>query len=312
MSSESPQTTVQREDPVKNVGQFHKHIAYWFDDGSVVIRVDGTTIYKIHLSLLNKLSDPIRQILSIPDGKAPGDPTREGTELYPLYLPYTNTQEFNDFLLWLYRSEWDFLGNSEEKERICIHLLKLSDMWQIEAGKKFAIKTLQDMVLPPSQRLELAGKYNINDWVDPAVREIFDHKVADITNADICAMGWMVYSKLVKAKEKLEEETRRTAMVAPAIAKDPSWECQNHNSCQSVWPKVWFDKIGKKLLHPTMLMKLSQIRAEVEKEETLKHAGLTERCRMDMVAQIRDNIVFPDEQIIPACVASVIKVYKEL
>jgi hypothetical protein len=110
----------QHEDPVKNTGQFVQHIAYWYKDGSVVVRVwvlapvgsmalislqvDNSTIFKIHLSLFTRLSDVLRTILSIPDGKAPDDPTREGTSLYPLFLPGTNVAEFTDFLFWLYRT----------------------------------------------------------------------------------------------------------------------------------------------------------------------------------------------------------------
>jgi hypothetical protein len=110
----------ERDEPVKNTGQFVQHIAYWYNDGSIVIRVrlhlgtaaceadffqvDNLTIYKIHLSMLMKLSEVMRVILTIPDGKAHDDPTREGSRLYPLFLPGTNAEEFNDFLQWLYRA----------------------------------------------------------------------------------------------------------------------------------------------------------------------------------------------------------------
>ncbi|KAJ7496441.1 hypothetical protein FB451DRAFT_1385846 [Mycena latifolia] len=299
--------------PVKNNGQFNKHPKYWYSDGSIVVRVDNSTIYKIHVSMLEKLSEVMKSILSIPDGKVPTDPTREGTELYPLLIPDTTVVEFDDFLQWLYRAEWEALASHpEDRERICTHLLKLADKWEIEVGKQYAITALQNMALSPSRRLHLAGRFTITDWVEPAVREILDKKLTDLTENDVAAIGLTVYSKFVKAKEMLDAEIRRTALVAPAMGKDPAWECHNHPSCLAVWPKLWFDKIGKKLLHPTTPIKLNQIRAEVQKDETLNHPGLSDNCRLDMVLLVAHNLTFADEQIVPACAESIVKYYKSL
>ncbi|KAF8217541.1 hypothetical protein K438DRAFT_1530080, partial [Mycena galopus ATCC 62051] len=161
--------------------------------------------YKIHLSLLTKLSSIMNSILTIPDGKALDDPTRERTWMYPLFLPGTKPEEFNDFLFWIYRTEWESLDSQSERERICTHLLKLSHLWDIALS-------------------------NLTDW-------------------DVRAIGWKVYSIVAKAKEKLEEETRRTAFVPPRMAADPSWECKAHASCLAIWPKLWVDRIGRPLLH---------------------------------------------------------------
>ncbi|KAJ7857828.1 hypothetical protein B0H14DRAFT_2578188 [Mycena olivaceomarginata] len=221
-------TTDQSYEVVQNTGQFKKHPKYWYKDG-----VDNI-MYNVHSSMFEQLSGMMQSILSIPDGKAADDPTREGSEAYPLLLSGVTELEFNDFLLWLYRLGWESLNNTDERERIFTHLLKLSDQWDIEAGKAHSIHNPQTLVLPPSRRLELAGKYTIPQWVEPAGREILDQKLAILTDADICAMGWKVYSMLAKARESLETETRRTAFVAPVMPKDPSWECDNHSSCMSV------------------------------------------------------------------------------
>lgn len=211
-------------------------------------------------------------------------------------------------------SEWTDLGNDEQKERICTHLLQFSDKWQIETGKKYAISVLQNVCIPPSRRLELAGKFTIPEWVEPAVKAILNERLANLTDADVRAMGWKVYSMLVNAKEMLETETRRTALVAPPMPKDPSWECQNHTSCLAIWPKLWFDRIGKKLLHASTPMKLNEIRHEIAKDETLKHPALTNHCQVDMVIFITSSPIFTfaDEQIIPACAAAVVKYHDSL
>ncbi|KAJ7146578.1 hypothetical protein C8R44DRAFT_600290, partial [Mycena epipterygia] len=214
--------------------------------------------YKIHISMLENLSGIMKSLLSIPDGKDSQDPTREGTELYPLFVPDTSVVEFDDFLQWIYRA------------------------------------------------------FTITDWVEPAVREILDDPLTKLTDDDLKSIGLKVYSMLVKAKELLDVETRRTALVPPPMGKDPAWECQDHASCLSVWPKIWFERIGKKLLHATTPLKLSEIHIEVSKEETLMYPGLSDHCRFDMYILITTGIQFPDEQIIPACAASVARYYKSL
>ncbi|KAF8145502.1 hypothetical protein K438DRAFT_1991792 [Mycena galopus ATCC 62051] len=300
-----------REDPVKNVGQFTQHIAYWFDDGSIVVRVDNSTIYKIHLSLLTKLSSIMNSILTIPDGKAPDDPTREGTLMYPLFLPGTKAEEFNDFLFWIYRTEWESLDSQNERERICTHLLKLSHLWDIAVGKSYAISVLETMNLSPIRRLELAGMFTITDWVQPAVASIINNKLRNLTDDDVRAIGWKVYSILAKAKEKLEEETRRTAFVPPRMAVDPSWECTTHASCLAIWPKLWVDRIGRSLLHADAPMKLHEIRGKVLKDETFKHAQLSKSCRCDIVL-ICTGITFAEESIIIACTEAIVNYHKSL
>ncbi|KAJ7707182.1 hypothetical protein B0H16DRAFT_1481646 [Mycena metata] len=209
----------------------------------VVVRVDDTTIYKIHVTMLKTLSSVIGDILTIPDGKEKNDPTREGTLRFPLWLPGTNASEFEDFLRWLYRAAWEGFGdNLEERHRIFTHLLKLADMWQIKAARVYAIDSLEALPLAASRRLQLSGQFTIVSWVEPAVKHILERKLSALTLEDLAALGLCVYSTLVKAQELIEIETRRTALVPPQMPNDPSWQCQKQSSCLAAWPKIWFEK----------------------------------------------------------------------
>ncbi|KAJ7843028.1 hypothetical protein B0H13DRAFT_2364926 [Mycena leptocephala] len=118
-----------RNTPEENKGQWTNSPHHWYEDGSIVIRVDGM-LYKIHRGILVKVSEVMEAILAIPDGKTADDPDREGTEKLPLFLDGINRQEFNDFLGgYLYRLEWTV--EDDEKERVYATLLKLSDLWII-------------------------------------------------------------------------------------------------------------------------------------------------------------------------------------
>jgi hypothetical protein len=208
--------------------------------------------------------------------------------------------------------EWESLGNNDlERERICTNLLKLADKWEIEVAKKYAIAFLEKMVLPPSRRLKLAGQFTITHWVEPAVRQIFDKRITALTNFDVADMGCSVYMLLVKTQELLDIETRRTAFVPPEMTKDASYECKNHSSCLRVWPKIWFDRIGRSLLHPDRPIMLKDIHTEVHKDATFQNSDLSEACRFDMIVVV-SSIKFAHEHIIPVCANKIVQYYRSL
>ncbi|KAJ7016806.1 hypothetical protein C8F04DRAFT_1280573 [Mycena alexandri] len=217
MSDSSSNNTgaVVHNAPVMNIGQWNKNLTYRMADGSIVLRVEEY-LHKIHLSILTALSPNMASILAIPSGKPIGDPTQEGTELYPLHLMGFTKQEMDDFLFWIYRVGWTPISDDAQKERVMANLLKVADVWEIAVGRQYAIDNLESMYLPPSRRLELARMFSIFHWVEPAVTEIFSGKLSALSVEDIGRVDIKVYSILVKGMERLEIEMRRTANVAPA------------------------------------------------------------------------------------------------
>ncbi|KAJ7442959.1 hypothetical protein FB451DRAFT_1057155, partial [Mycena latifolia] len=260
-------------------------------------------LYKIHLSILLKMSEAMSAILSIPDGKSADDPTREGNKKYPFHLDGITKEEFDDLLNgFVYHSSVN--SPPDHKERVYTNLLKLADRFIMPAGRAFAIKSLEDIYLPPSRRLELAAKFSIPDWIAPAVKWILNRKLTDLTPVDLDRIGIGMYSILVQAKEKMDVEVRRTANIAPAMVQDPTWKCADHKRCTSTWKRLWRDEIGWKMLHPTFPLKPDDIAWTVQK---FSHPGLNESCRDDMVREIRDNIEFFDERLVPATAATICK-----
>jgi hypothetical protein len=66
-------------------------------------------MYRIHLSILKQLSPVFRDILTIPAESTCGSNT-EGSESNPIVLPQVTEEEFDDFLLWIYRT-YEFAPN---------------------------------------------------------------------------------------------------------------------------------------------------------------------------------------------------------
>ncbi|KAJ7137895.1 hypothetical protein C8R44DRAFT_728089 [Mycena epipterygia] len=247
-------------------------------------------------------------ILSIPDGKTTDDPSREGTEKYPLHIEGVTREEFDDLLGgFLYHPEYKIIADTD-KERVYTNLLKLSDKFIMKAGKRYAIKNLEDIYLPPARRLELAGKFGIPQWVEPAVKYILNHKLTELTAEDLALIGLGVYAILVKGKEFMDVEIRRTASRAPSMIQDPSWNCPDHKSCDTTWKRLWRKEIGWKLLHPTFPMKPDEILWTVQK---FRDAGLYEKCRDDVIREIRENVIFFNERIVLATSEAIIAYHKK-
>ncbi|KAJ7016858.1 hypothetical protein C8F04DRAFT_1340206 [Mycena alexandri] len=292
-----------RNGPQKNTGQWSQSQSHWYEDGSICIRIDNQ-LYKIHRSLLIKGSEAMDAVFTIPDGKASDDPNREGTELYPLYLEGIKKQEFDDFLGgFLYRVEYKPIPEAD-KERVFTNLLKLSDKWIVDPGKVYAIQNLETILLSPSRRLELAGQFNISQWVHLAVKTILDHKLTELTPEDLARIGLDVFVILVKAKDYMDIEVKRTASKAPTMTADPSWGCADHKSCIRVWKRLWRDQIGWQLLHPKFPMRTDEILWAAQKFE---HPGLSKKCLDDVCREIQNNVLFFDARIVPAAADAIIK-----
>ncbi|KAJ7769848.1 hypothetical protein B0H16DRAFT_1881722 [Mycena metata] len=292
--------------PVRNTGQWVRSQSHWYEDGSICIRIEDK-LYNLHRSLLLKCSEAMAAVFTIPNGKASEDPNREGRELYPLWLEGITQAEFDDFLNgFLYRVEYQPIPEAD-KERVFTNLLKLSDKWIVDAGRAYAIKNLEDIILPPSRRLELAGQFNISDWVHPAVKSILDHKLTDLTRQDRECLGIEVFAIIVRAKEYMDVALKSTANVAPTMTADPSWECTDHKSCVKVWKRLWRDEIGWKLLHPKFPMRLDEILWAAQKFD---HPGLAKKCLDDVCRDIQNNVSFFDERIVPAAADAIMQYHR--
>jgi hypothetical protein len=199
--------------------------------------------------------------------------------------------------------------NLEERERVLTNLLKVCSLWEISVGKNYAKLNLEGIYLDPSRRLELARQYSIHEWVPGAVDEIFQGKLADLNDLDLARMGVKVYSIIAKGMERLHIEIKRTANVEPPMTLDPDWQCTKHNMCVATWKRLWWDRIGRKLLQPDTPIKTTEILAEVKR---LSNKDLNEKCRLDMVRDIEHAVVFVDQRVIAGVVTSIIEYHKNL
>ncbi|KAJ7053517.1 hypothetical protein C8F01DRAFT_1166634, partial [Mycena amicta] len=187
-------------------------------------------------------------------------------------------------------------------------VLAIADIWEIKVARQFAIDQLcrLDPPLTPVRRLELSQKYTILRWIPQAVEDIMSRKLSMLSDLDLDRLGSDVVRKLVLAHELKEQEIKRIAQVEPKMVEDPDWRCdtQTHQLCITTWHRLWWDKIGRRLLHPENPISTSEIKAEAEH---IHHRDLNGLCQRDMMETIR-NLQFADQRVVVS-VAEAIKTY---
>ena len=211
------------------------------------------------------------------------------------------------------QSDWNPVTDSEG---VYLGIINVCQLYLIESGMKFAIHGLQGLQLEPSRMIQLALQYNLTDFVKPAVTKLFKpipidpttfnpEQVAEnaqakrgfaplrnLTPLSRAQLGFEAYAILAQAREAIEHETRLIAACAPPIAIDPSWECMNHTLCTKIWKEVWWNIIGRALLHPMRPTLLSDL---IDLLSDTKFPGMADCCKNDAVALLVEQDAFGAE-----------------
>lgn len=128
-------------------------------------------------------------------------------------------------------SDWEPLPLSED---LLVDILAVSHMWNIKSGMIFAKTRLEELQPPfhPIRQLQLAFKYNIQEWIAPAVEAIVGGSLATlITNEDAEVIPYLVLLILAKAREALLLEWNCVALYPPPF----NCSCQKSITCTRKW-----------------------------------------------------------------------------
>ncbi|KAJ7730651.1 hypothetical protein B0H14DRAFT_2238281, partial [Mycena olivaceomarginata] len=89
-----------------------------------------TIVYKVHGSNFQRLSPVVASILDIPDNMMG---PKQGSEENPILLEFFTVEVFEDFLKWIYRTDWQPLDDLDPsvKERMLVNLLRVGSLWEI-------------------------------------------------------------------------------------------------------------------------------------------------------------------------------------
>lgn len=150
---------------------------------------------------------------------------------------------------------------SEEhyQEDFIVSVLHVSNFLDIPDGKAWAIRELPQLAtFNPILRLELARKYRIDDWVEPAFHSLMTLPLHNIEVEEAARIGLPFYNILVRTKLKIENHRRDMAFVPPPAENDID-RCDTPCHCCLSWSKEWWNGVGRQLLHPDTPMTGRQV-----------------------------------------------------
>ncbi|KAJ7454505.1 hypothetical protein FB451DRAFT_1408409 [Mycena latifolia] len=287
-----------------------RHPKCWESETRTLVYAVENTIYHFSLSVLKMMSPPLTAIFDIPvsvpvvgpDGKVV---PAEGTETNPIVLPGISVKQFDDFLAFFFKSDLIQVEDISDgrKEELCMNLLTVGSLWDIDEAKAYTKSNLIQMGLPAPRRLHIARQFAIHEWVDTAVRELIPQSGNLDTDAAL-VLGPTTLCILYQAKTALEKERLLVAHVAPKLTaiEDLNYgDCVAHRNCERAIREGWWTLVGKEMLHPTHPMALDAIGTHLDK---IVFPGMSRKCHEDMVAKWTSN-TFEHEGIIEAAVAGV-------
>ncbi|PCH43880.1 hypothetical protein WOLCODRAFT_54511, partial [Wolfiporia cocos MD-104 SS10] len=123
------------------------------------------TLFKLDVGILKMKAEAFHSMFTMPQGD--GNLPDGSSDDRAISWEHITAKEFEYLCKFLY-SEWS--RPPYELEHL-IAVLRLSHMWDIKSGFDWAVYYLKEREseIRPALRLRLACKYDITDWVRPAV-----------------------------------------------------------------------------------------------------------------------------------------------
>jgi hypothetical protein len=167
-------------------------------------------------------------------------------------------------------------------------------MWRIPSGIRYATTQLPSHPdFTPAIQIQLSRQYDINDWVDPAFRDLIQRPLSQITVSDAEHMGVVAYHKLVQVKCKMAEHKVGLAFNPPDVHH--SFSCLDENECSRLWEWFWWGGYAKQLLHPDTKKTPAAIMLELDPTKG-PIAHMNRRCLENTMEGVWEENPFNDEQ----------------
>ncbi|KAJ7843701.1 hypothetical protein B0H13DRAFT_2364665 [Mycena leptocephala] len=102
----------------------------------------------------------------------------------------------------------------------------------------------------PILRLQLAIRYAIAEWINPAFRRLIHTPLSSLSSAQIEQLGFHVYVILAKTQSKITTHRILCALTVPPVEHGQT--CDDHTACNKSWAHAWWGesiKHAQKILH---------------------------------------------------------------
>jgi hypothetical protein len=212
----------------------------------------------VHKSILAKKSEHFETVFNLPQAK---DSVEGLSDDAPIVLEGIKHQDFDHFLTFVYERSVimyyltilkciDVLNSDEVRTpsfQFLVSILRLSLMWLVSSGYQYAIKELsRHPNFTPSRQMQLAQEHHIDEWVEPAFRELV--KKHAFTLDDVEQMGLFAYWMLTKTQREIRDHVRSIAYYPPDVVH--GYDCGTPLLCTAAWENAWWSGFAKLALHP--------------------------------------------------------------
>jgi hypothetical protein len=164
-----------------------------------------------------------------------------------------------------------------------ISVLKLSTFFQIQDGIAHAVQEfeLKGRGFDPALQFELARRYRIDHWIEPAFHRLMEIPLTDLDMPLMDQMGHPGFFWLVKTKAEVEKHRKQFTFDTPTIVNDPG--CDTPAVCGLVWSREWNTDVPKIVHHPDVQTSLVDLLNSLRDTEI---TGLCDACRKRTVSWI--------------------------
>jgi hypothetical protein len=151
-------------------------------------------------------------------------------------------------------------SSARPSKAVLLSVLAITHRFMMDAGVEWAIRALDSLdmedSLTPAHRLQLSFRYEIKQWILPAVSGLVDRQAGRkllrlISNDDVEQMGVRTYTLIVRGVEAIQ--AARTSVAITPSAIDHCAQCQiNHEdrACTRAWHDFWVATIPLIVLAP--------------------------------------------------------------
>ena len=127
-------------------------------------------------------------------------------------------------------------------------MLKLSAFFDIPQGFQHAIAELTWLLPVDSLMLQLSHMYWVDQWVQPAFRQLLSCSLASITHVEAQWMGLDFFYILSHTKAVIEENHCAVAYTELRLVQFNA--CTTHSQCTAIWEEEWWNRVAQQILHP--------------------------------------------------------------
>jgi len=181
-----------------------RHPEYYFEDGTVVLFVDEC-LFKVHRYYLMRESEVFSDMFALPSDQMSDSSIEGQTDDSPIVIPEVSRKELESFLSFIYFGMHDDQQLSLDD---WVSLLSFATRFVCEKIRRRAIRQIDnsDAQLDPVEKVVLAVKHTIPQWLLPAYQELCERQDS-LTLEEGMKLGMPTVIKLMRAREMLVHDS---------------------------------------------------------------------------------------------------------